>query len=85
MALPSPFRFNTDTHHKRFRSGAHPNQMKQIKMILKAQEMYFELYTSAVHRYEDVTTNDGQQDGTPKLGCLGTRAMERCLPARRSS
>ena len=46
-----------------------------MKMILKAQEVYFELHTSAVHRYEVVTTNDGQQDGTSKVGCLGTRAM----------
>ena len=54
-------------------------------MILKAQEVYFEPHTSAVHRYEDVTTNDGQQDGTLKVGCLGTRPLGRYLPARRSS
>ena len=40
-SLPSPFRFNADTPRKKFRSGAYSNQMKQVKMILKAQEAYF--------------------------------------------
>ena len=41
------------------RSGAHPNQMKQMKMILKAQEVYFELNISALHRYGDDMTKGG--------------------------
>ena len=58
--LPSPFRFNVATQHKTSRSGAHPNQMKQLKMILKAQEVYFALHTSTVNKYEDDMTNGGQ-------------------------
>ena len=58
--IPSPFRFNVDTQHKTSRSGAHPNQMKQLKMILKAQEVYFALHTSTVNKYEDDMTNGGQ-------------------------
>ena len=38
-----------------------------MKMILKAQEVYFELHTSAVHRYEVVTTNDGQASSAAKV------------------
>ena len=51
------------------RSGAHPNQMKQVKMILKAQEVYFESHNSTVHRYEDGMTNDGH---TNNMGAHGT-------------
>ena len=58
--LPSPFRFNVDTQHKTSRSGAHPNQMKQLRMILKAQEVYFALNTLTVNKYEDGMTNGGQ-------------------------
>ena len=58
--VPSPFRFNVDTQHKTSHSGAHPNQMKQLRMILKAQELYFALHTSTVNKYEDDMTNSGQ-------------------------
>ena len=51
------------------RSGAHPNQMKQVKMILKAQEVYFESHNSAMHRYEDDMTNNGL---TSDMGAQGT-------------
>ena len=47
------------THTVLGSSGAHPNQMKQVKMILKAQEVHFELHNSAQHRYEVDMTNDG--------------------------
>ena len=67
--IPSPFRFNIYTQHKKFRSGAHPNQMKQVKMILKAQEVYFESHNSAVHRHEDDMTNNGL---TSNMGAQGT-------------
>jgi len=67
--VPSPFRFNKSTQHKKSRSGAHPNQMKQLRMILKAQEVYFVLHTSTVHKYEDGMTNIGQEYGTHKAGC----------------
>ena len=60
LYLPSPFRFNVDTQHKTSHSGAHPNQMKQLRMILKAQELYFALHTSTVNKYEDDMTNSGQ-------------------------
>ena len=29
-------------------NGAHPNQMKQMKMILKAEDAYIMIHTSAV-------------------------------------
>ena len=57
------------THTVLGSSGAHPNQMKQIKMILKAQEAYFGTHNSAVHRYEDDMTNDGL---TSNMGAQGT-------------
>ena len=38
-------------------------------MILKAQELYFDLSTSIVHKYEDGMPNIGQQYGTHKAGC----------------
>ena len=38
--------------------------MKQLRMILKAQEVYFDLSTFIVHKYEDGMTNIGQQYGT---------------------
>jgi len=34
--------------------------MKQLRMILKAQELYFALRTSTVNKYEDEMTNSGQ-------------------------
>ena len=44
--------------------------MKQLRMILKAQEVYFDLSTFIVHKYEDGMTNIGQQYGTHhKAGC----------------
>ena len=52
------------------RSGAHPNQMKQVKMILKAQEVYFESNNSAVHRCEDIMTNGGLASNTGVQGTL---------------
>ena len=73
--LPSPYRFNVthivdvDTQHKKSRSGAHPNRIKRIRMIPKAQEVYFEPHISTVHKYEDNATNSGQQYGTHKAGC----------------
>ena len=62
------------------RSGAHPNQMKQLRMILKAQEVYFVLHTSTIHKYEDDMTNSGQQDGTGAEGNLlcGCHIAVRC-------
>ena len=45
--------------------------MKQVKMILKAQEAYFQLRNSTQLRYEVDMTNDRHQDGTPKVGCPG--------------
>jgi len=38
-------------------------------MILKAQELYFDISTSIVHKYEDGMTNIGKQYGTHKAGC----------------
>ena len=70
-SIPSPFRFNADTPRKKFRSGAYSNQMKQVKMILKAQEDHFQLHNSTQHRYGVDMTNDRHQDGTPKVGCPG--------------
>ena len=52
------------------RSGAHPNQMKQVKMILKAQEVHFELHNSTQHRYEVDMTNDGHTSSTGAQGTL---------------
>ena len=43
--------------------------MKQLRMILKAQEVYFDLSTFIVHKYEDGMTNIGQQYGTHRAGC----------------
>ena len=80
--IPSPFRFNADTPRKKFRSGAHSNQMKQVKMILKAQEAYFQLHNSTQLRYEVDMTNDRHQDGTPKVGFPGHPCY---LRGRRSS
>ena len=59
------------------RSGAHPNQMKQVKMILKAQEMYFESHNSAMHMYEDGMTNDGHTSNMGAQGTLLVGAPER--------
>eukprot|EP00618_Florenciella_parvula_P027662 CAMPEP_0119471228 /NCGR_PEP_ID=MMETSP1344-20130328/3775_1 /TAXON_ID=236787 /ORGANISM="Florenciella parvula, Strain CCMP2471" /LENGTH=46 /DNA_ID= /DNA_START= /DNA_END= /DNA_ORIENTATION= len=42
--------------------------MKQLRVILKAQEFYFVLHTSTIHKYEDSMTNSGQQDGTGAEG-----------------
>ena len=67
--VPSPFRFNGDTQHKKSHPGAHLNQMKQPRKILKAQEVYFALDTSTVNKYDDGMTNSGQQYGTHKAGC----------------
>ena len=64
------------------RSGAHPNQMKQLKMILKAQEVYFESHNSAMHRYEDDMTNNGL---TSNMGAQGTLLWVCHLGAYRSS
>mgnify|MGYP005726846193 CR=1 FL=1 len=41
-------------------------------MILKAQELYFVLHTSTIHKYEDSVTNSGQQDST---GAEGNRLV----------
>ena len=43
--------------------------MKQLRMIMKAQKVYFALGTSAVNKYDDGMTNSGQQYGTHKAGC----------------
>ena len=43
--------------------------MKQMKIILKAQEAYFGTHNSAVHRYEDDMTNNGL---TSNMGAQGT-------------
>ena len=51
------------THTVLLVQGANPNEMKQIRKILKAQKLYFYLHTSALHRYEVDMTNDGQQSG----------------------
>ena len=40
-----------------------------MKMILKAQEVYFESHNSAMHRYEDDMTNNGL---TSDMGAQGT-------------
>ena len=58
------------THTVLGSSGAHPNQMKQVKMILKAQEVHFELHNSAHHRYEVDMTNDGHTSSTGAQGTL---------------
>ena len=63
------------THTVLLVQGANPNQMKQIRKILKAQEVYFHLHTSALHRYEVDVTNDGQQSrhhgsGATALGVI---------------
>ena len=44
--------------------------MKQIKMILKAQEVHFELHNSAQDRYEVDMTNDGHTSSTGAQGTL---------------
>ena len=43
--------------------------MKQLRVILKAQEAYFDLSTPIVHKYEGDMTNIGQQHGPHKAGC----------------
>ena len=63
------------THTVLLVQGANSNQMKQIRMILKAQEVYFHLHTSALRRYEVDVTNDGQQSrhhgsGATALGVI---------------
>ena len=63
------------THTVLLVQGANPNQMKQIRKILKAQEVYFHLHTSSLHRYEVDVTNDGQQSrhhgsGATALGVI---------------
>ena len=63
------------THTVLLVQGANPNQMKQIRKILKAQEVYFHLHTSALHTYEVDMTNDGQQSrhhgsGATALGVI---------------
>ena len=48
--------------------------MKQVKMILKAQEVptlvHFELHNSTQHRYEVDMTNDGHTSSTGAQGTL---------------
>ena len=56
--------------------------MKQVKMILKAQEVYFESHNSAMHRYEDDMTNNGL---TSDMGAQGTLLWVCHLGACRSS
>ena len=46
--------------------------MKQVKMILKAQEVHFELHNSAQDRYEVDKTNDGHTSSTGAQGTLRT-------------
>jgi len=58
------------THTVLGSSDAHPNQMKQVKMILKAQEVHFELHNSAQDRYEVDMTNDGHTSSTGAQGTL---------------
>ena len=58
------------THTVLGSSGAHPNQMKQVKMILKAQEVHFELHNTTQHRYEVDMTNDGHTSSTGAQGTL---------------
>ena len=65
----------TATHTVLLVQGANPNQMKQIRKILKAQEVYFHLHTSDLHTYEVDMTNDGQQSrhhgsGATALGVI---------------
>ena len=56
------------THTVLLVQGANPNQMKQTRKILKAQEVSFHLHTSAMHRYEYYMTNDGHQSRHHGLG-----------------
>ena len=58
------------THTVLGSSGAHPNQMKQVKMILKAQEVHFEVHNSTQDRYEVDMTNDGHTSSTGAQGTL---------------
>ena len=63
------------THTVLLVQGANPNQMKQIRKILKAQKVYFHLHTSDLHRYEVDVTNDGQKSrhhgsGATALGVI---------------
>ena len=44
--------------------------MKQVKMILKAQEVHFELHNSKQDRYEVDMTNDGHTSSTGAQGTL---------------
>ena len=46
--------------------------MKQMRVILKAQGIYFHPHISAVHKYEDDMTSNGQQYDTQRRG---TKAM----------
>ena len=68
------------THTVLLVQGANPNQMKQIREILKAQKLYLYLHTSALHRYEVDMTNDGQQSGHHGSGAtaLGLWASSCC-------
>jgi len=56
--------------------------MKQIRKILKAQEVYFHAHTSALHRYEVDMMNDGQQSRHHDSDAKGTGCH---LAAHRSS
>ena len=44
--------------------------MKQVKMILKAQKVHFELHNSTQHRYKVDMTNDGHTSSTGAQGTL---------------
>ena len=44
--------------------------MKQVKMILKAQEVHFEVHNSTQDRYEVDMTNDGHTSSTGAQGTL---------------
>ena len=68
------------THTVLGSSGAHPNQMKQVKMILKAQEVHFELHNSAHHRNEVDMTNDGHTSSTGAQGTI-LWVCHLCTPA----
>ena len=52
-------------------NGAHPNQKKQMKRILKAEDAYVMTHTSAVYQWEGGVTNDGSKVGTQRTDAEG--------------
>ena len=60
---------NVTANMKTLIQGDHPKQMKQIKVILKAEDAYVMMHTSAVYQCQGGVTNDGWKDGNLRGLC----------------